>query len=76
MSDPTATPSKDRTVVIDLGKKKRKQVNKLRKGEGALMDKLGDVLAELREQGQIRENADTVVVVVEKKTKRMLRLPG
>lgn len=76
MSDQTPETPSDRTIVIDLGKKKRKAVNKLRKGEGALMDRLGDVLAELRADGQLRENVDTVVVVVEKKRKKMFGLQG
>lgn len=76
MSDQTPAEAGGRTVVIDLGKKKRKAVNKLRKGEGSLMDKLGEVLNELRADGQLRENADTVVVIVEKKRKKMFTLPG
>lgn len=75
MSDQADLPSGERTVVIDLGKKKRKQVNKLRKGEGALMDRVSELVSELRSQGQIRENADTVIVVVEKKQRKMLKLP-
>lgn len=74
MSDQTPESTGERTIVIDLGKKKRKAVNKLRKGEGALMDRLGEVLAELRADGQLRENVDTVIVVVEKKPKKMFGL--
>lgn len=74
MSESAASEA-SRTVVVDLGKKKRKQVGKLHKGEGALMEKLGDVIAELRSGGQIRENADTIIVVVEKKTRKPFRFP-
>ena len=53
-------------VVVDLGKKKRKQVKKLRRGEGPLMDKVQEVVAALREDGTSNPG-DTVVVVVERR---------
>lgn len=66
--------SSDRTVVIDLGKKKRKQVRRLQKGGGALLDRVQEAIAELRSQGQLSAQSETVVVVVEKKPRKMLRL--
>jgi len=54
-------------VVIDLGKHKRKQVKKLRKGEGKLMDKVQDALDELRSSGTIAADAQPVVVIVREK---------
>ena len=53
-------------VVVDLGKKKRKHVKKLRRGEGPLMDKVQEVVAALREDGTSKPG-DTVVVVVERR---------
>ncbi|HMV69854.1 MAG TPA: hypothetical protein PKA64_23640 [Myxococcota bacterium] len=66
--DPAEAPS---TVVIDLGKRDRKQLKKLRRGEGKLMARLEEELAELVEQGVLRADAQTVVVVVEKKAKKL-----
>lgn len=58
------------TVVIDLGKRKRKQVKQLRRGEGKLMERLEAELADLVEQGALRADAQTVIVVVEKLARR------
>ena len=77
MSDEQQTESgqSNNVVVIDLGKKRRKQVKRLRKGEGKLMDKVQEVVASLREDGTTAPG-DTVVVVVERKMDfRSMRSP-
>ena len=51
-------------VIIDLGKKRRKLVKKLRKGSGKLMDEVQGTLQELRNAGTISASAQPVVVVV------------
>lgn len=61
-------------VVVDLGKKKRKDVKRLRKGSGKLAAMVDDSLAELRTAGAIGESAQTVVVVVREKTRPRLFL--
>ena len=38
-------------MVVDLGKKPRKQIKQLRRGEGKLVDEVGAVLEELRANG-------------------------
>lgn len=50
--------------VLDLGEHRRKRVKKLRKGGGRLMEKVEDAVASLQEQGVLRADAQTVVVVV------------
>lgn len=50
--------------VLDLGEHRRKRVKKLRKGEGRLMEKVEDAVASLQEQGVLKPDAQTVVVVV------------
>ncbi len=54
-------------VVIDLGKKSRKSIKKLRRGEGKLADTIEAQLAALRTQGAIGADTNTVVVVAERK---------
>lgn len=54
-------------ILIDLGKKKRKAVKKLRKGRGRLMDDIGEVVAGLKSEGTIADTAQVVVVVVREK---------
>lgn len=66
----TAEPEADAPILIDLGRKKRKAVKKLRKGRGKLMDDIGEVIAELKSEGAVAEGAQVVVVVVREKRRR------
>jgi hypothetical protein len=68
MADTVSSPAQS-LVVVDLGKHKRKQINRLRKGEGGLVAKVEDVIAELRGKGVIGEGAQPVVIVVKEKRK-------
>ena len=56
-------------VVVDLGKKSRKKVKKLRKGKGPLLEDVDDAIAQLRSDGAIGEGAVPVIVVVRQKEK-------
>ena len=68
-------------VVIDLGKVKRKQVKRLKRGEGKLADEVLDVLDEVVEElGDELEGASLVPVVMiyekkPKKKRRTIELP-
>jgi hypothetical protein len=61
--DPTKAAAKA-PVIVDLGKKRRKLVKKLRKGSGRLMDQVQGTLQELRNAGTIAASAQPVIVVV------------
>jgi hypothetical protein len=50
--------------VLDLGEQKKKRVKKLRKGEGRLMEKVEDAIADLQAEGVLEAKVQTVVVVV------------
>ncbi|WP_191060024.1 DUF6200 domain-containing protein [Geminicoccus harenae] len=52
------------TVIIDMGEHSRRRVRQLRRGEGRLMEKVEDALADLEEQGVIEASAQRVVIVV------------
>ena len=52
-------------IVVDLGAKSAKQVKRLRKGEGKLIDKVKQCLDELRAAGKITGAVQPVVFVVE-----------
>lgn len=55
-------------VIIDLGKKTRKQVRKLRKGKsGRLLDRIEDSIEHLRENGAIGADAQPIVVIVKER---------
>lgn len=66
-SSTTAAKEAPPPVVIDLGKYKRKRVRRLRKGKGRLMDRALDAVDDLRDAGQIAEDAQPVIVVVRQK---------
>jgi ethanolamine ammonia-lyase small subunit len=58
-------------IIIDMGKKKRRQVRKLRKGrECSLMDRIKEALAEGIAAKAIPANAQPVIVVVKEKKKK------
>ncbi len=56
-------------IVVELGKHKRKLVKRLRDGRGKLVDRVIDVIDELRRAGTLAEGADPVVLVVRQKPK-------
>ena len=64
VSKPSDTQKPVGAIVVDLGKKKRKQVRRLRKGKGPLLDKVEDALAELKEDGAVADNAQPIIVIV------------
>ncbi len=58
-------------IVIDLGKKDRKQVRKLRKGKpGRLMKRIEESMEHLRENGAMAEDTQAVVIVIRERQKR------
>lgn len=65
-NDSTAT---ERMMVIDIGKRKRKRVKQLRKGEGSLAVEIENTIEQLKLEGALDSDAQTVVVVVQQKPK-------
>jgi len=55
-------------IVVDLGKKRRKQIKALRRGKGKLMDRVKRCLEELKASGTISGAAVPVVIVVEEES--------
>ncbi len=70
----TAAGAAGSMVVVDLGKQKRKRIRQLRKGEGALVGKVEDLVEDLKSKGAVAEAAQIVVVVVKEK-RRVPNLP-
>jgi hypothetical protein len=69
-SAPSST-STDNMIVLDLGKHKRKQVKRLRRGEASnLLREVQVAVQDLRDAGTISASAETVVVVVRQKPRR------
>lgn len=58
-------------VVVDLGKHKRKQVKRLKKGKaGKLMDEVQECLQELKTSEVTSDPVQPVIIVVREKKKR------
>ncbi|MDC3955563.1 DUF6200 domain-containing protein [Polyangium jinanense] len=63
-----STASAAEPIVIDMGKKKRKLVKKLRRGKpNRLMDRIQEVLQEARDAKAIPAGAQPVVIVIREK---------
>ena len=56
-------------IVVDLGKRTRKQIKKLAKGQGKLLEEVDTVMQELKVAGKISGNAVPVVIVVKQKAR-------
>lgn len=56
-------------IVVDLGRKRRKQIKQLRRGAGKLMDEVNGCMEELRTAGTVSASAQPVVIVVREKTR-------
>jgi hypothetical protein len=68
---PTATPqTSDAPVIVDLGKRRKKLVRRLRNGGGRLMDEVQAAIGEIQRTGRISANAQPVIVVVREKPNR------
>jgi len=64
-SEPSKTDTKERDlIVVDLGTKDTKQIKRLRRGKGKLIDKVKQCLEELRTSGAITGTVQPVVIVV------------
>lgn len=53
-------------VIVDLGLKSAKRVNKMKKGEGPLYDTVCETVEAMQANGVVNKNAQVVLVVVEK----------
>ena len=55
------------TILLDYGKAKSDDIKDLFNGEGKLLEGISDVVAELKQSGEVETNAQPLVVIVEKK---------
>lgn len=63
--------SQHEPIVIDMGKKNRKQVRKLRRGNGGrLLNRVEDILEHLSDNNALSGKAQPIVVVVKEKKKK------
>jgi hypothetical protein len=67
-----AEPISDETeghapIILDLGKRKRRDVRKLRKGRGRLLERAAVALEQLKEEGTLPASVRPVILIVREK---------
>ena len=62
-------------LIVDLGRRKKSAIKKLRRGEGTLVREVNDCIGELKSSGAISSMAQPVVILVREKRKPGIRLP-
>ena len=70
-SDTSSSPS---PLIVDLGKHRRKQIKRLRRGEGKLMDDVNDTLEEMRTAGTLSAASQPVVLIVRQRRRKLKSL--
>ena len=64
-------------IVIDFGKHSRKNIKRVRAGRsGKILDKVQEVVAQLREDGVMAGSAQPIVIVVRQRRRSRGALPG
>ena len=56
-------------TVVDLGRRSKKQIKRLRKGGGRLLDRVEQTVGQLKADQEIDPKSEVVVVVVKQKDK-------
>jgi hypothetical protein len=57
-------------TVVDLGRRSKKQIKRLRKGEGRLLNRVEETIDQLKAENEIDAKSEVVVVVVKQKDKK------
>jgi hypothetical protein len=70
----TSKVASETPIILDLGKKKRKQIKQLKKGTGKLMTEVQDCIQELKQAGRVADHSRPVIVLVRER-RRKLMLP-
>ena len=70
----SSTPSSPSPVIVDLGKHRRKQIKRLRRGEGKLMDDVNNTLEEMRTAGTLSAASQPVVIIVRQRRRKLKSL--
>jgi len=57
-------------TVVDLGRRSKKQIKRLRKGGGRLLDRVEQTVGQIKADKEIDPKSEVVVVVVRQKDKK------
>lgn len=55
------------TVILEMGSADSEDIKDLRSGEGKLFNKIAKVVEQLKDEGQVGENVQPIIVIVKKK---------
>ena len=66
----TAVAEQKSMLLLDLGTKSKKNVRRLRKGRGKLLNRINGTIEDLKADGEIDENSQVVVVVVKQRDRK------
>ncbi|MGD1713528.1 lipase family protein [Dapis sp. BLCC M172] len=55
------------TILVNYGKAKNDDIKDLYRGEGKLLENISDVVAQLKQSGDVERNAQPLILIVEKK---------
>lgn len=73
----SAKASTNEPIVLDLGKKNRRQVRKLTRGKpGRLLNRVEEAIDHLRESGAIATDTQPVVIVIRQRSKSKSKRRG
>ena len=62
-----AVAQKANSIILDLGSAKSEDFSDLRYGQGKLFKRIASAVERLKEQGEVAEDAQPVIVVVRRK---------
>ncbi|HBQ96985.1 MULTISPECIES: hypothetical protein [unclassified Roseofilum] len=65
-----ATAQKENTIILEIGNAKKDDIDDLRYGEGKLFKKIQYTIERLKDDGQVGENAQPIIVIVKKKKEK------
>ena len=66
----SSATTRNAPVVLDLGRRRRKLIRQLRRGEGKLLDDINGAVEELRTAGTLSASSQPVIVVVQQKRRK------
>ena len=66
----TAVAQDTNTIIIEFGSATQDDITDLRYGEGKLFKKIAKVIEQLKQSGDISEDAQPVIAIVKKKSER------
>ncbi|MEM9925774.1 MAG: hypothetical protein AAF915_18830 [Cyanobacteria bacterium P01_D01_bin.50] len=65
-----ATAQEANTIILEFGSAKSDDIKDLRHGEGKILKRVGKVIEQLKDSGEVAENVQPIIVIVkEKKSK-------